>query len=209
MVRSVKAADPSKPVFLFFSHGAVHAPLQAPAEAIARYRGAYDAGWDALRDQGLRRHIELGVVAAGTQLPPRNHEPDHDVAAWDGVPPDERALYARYMEVYAAMVESIDASFGRLRRALTELGSWDDTLTLFLSDNGASQEGDAWSCTITAAFDSAANRRACSSPTAIRAVGTFSTSTTACSASPTTPTAPFTTSTPAAWHPAATTPPSS
>jgi len=141
MIRGARAADPSKPFFLYFSHGAVHAPLQAPAEEIARQRGRYDEGWDAVRDRRLRRQIELGVMPAGTELPPRNSEPHLDVPAWDSLPEDDRRVMARYMEVYAAMVESIDRSAARVKELLEELGEWDDTVFLFLSDNGASREG--------------------------------------------------------------------
>ena len=86
MIREVKATDPNKPFFLYYAHGAVHAPLHAKADDIARHRGNYDKGWDQLREERLTRQIELGVVPPGTELPPRNFEPDEDVAAWDSYP---------------------------------------------------------------------------------------------------------------------------
>jgi arylsulfatase len=143
MVQAVKASDPTKPFFLYFAHGAVHAPLHAPAEAIERQKGRYRDGWDRLREERFRRQLTLGVVAEGTQLPPRNGEPDHDVPPWDDLSPAEHELFARHMEVYAAMVECVDTSFGRLRATLEELGEWDNTVVLFTSDNGASREGEA------------------------------------------------------------------
>jgi arylsulfatase len=141
MIRGAKAANPSKPFFLYFAHGAVHAPLQAKAEDILRHRGRYDIGWDRLREQRLSRQIELGIVPPDTVLPPRNSEPGEDVAAWESLSDVERRLFARYMEVYAAMVHTIDESVGRLRHVIEELGEWENTVFLFTSDNGASREG--------------------------------------------------------------------
>src|SRR5262249_23228707 len=107
MIRSAKAADPTRPVFLYFAHAAVHAPLQAKAADIARQCGRYDEGWDVIRERRLRRQIELGVSPPGTELPPRNAEAGEEVEPWDSLGPDLRRLVARYMEVYAAMVESV------------------------------------------------------------------------------------------------------
>ena len=141
-IREVKASNPAKPFFCYLSHGAVHAPLHAKAEDIERYRGAYDEGWDAVRDRRHARLQEIGIVAEGTALPPRNHEPDHDVVPWEDLEPRQKELFARYMEVYAAMVSEIDETFGRVRSALEELGEWENTIVLFTSDNGASREGE-------------------------------------------------------------------
>ncbi len=143
MITESKTADPRKPFFLYYSHGAVHAPLHAKAEDIARHRGRYDEGWDKLRAERFQRQKELGLVPAGTVLPPRNSEPGEDVKPWDSLTAEEKALYPRYMEVYAAMVESVDRSVGRLRAVLTELGELDNTIFLITSDNGASREGKA------------------------------------------------------------------
>ena len=111
------------------------------ADAIERNRGKYALGWDELREQRLARQIELGIVPPETELPPRNPEPGEDVVAWDSLDSDEQELFARYMEIYAAMVTSIDQSVGRLRATLEELGEWENTVFLFTSDNGASREG--------------------------------------------------------------------
>jgi arylsulfatase A-like enzyme len=141
MIRATKASNPAKPFFMYFAHGACHAPLQAPLEDIRRHRGKYDKGWDAVRQERLARQIELGIMPPDTELPPRNAEEHLDVEDWDSLPEDQRKVMARYMEVYAAMVESIDTSASRLRALLEELGEWDNTVFLFLSDNGASREG--------------------------------------------------------------------
>jgi arylsulfatase len=142
-IRQAKASNPSQPFFCWFAHIAVHAPLQCKPSDLARHRGRYDAGWDAIRQARFERQVELGLLPPGTQLAPRNAEPGDDVPAWDDLEPADQALYARYMEVYAAMVDSIDQSVGRLYAALEELGQADNTIFLFLSDNGASREGEA------------------------------------------------------------------
>jgi arylsulfatase len=141
MVRGSKLADPAKPFFLYFAHGAPHAPLQAKAVDIDRYRDRYECGWDVIRAERLARMIDLGIMPEGTQLPPRNREDTEDVVPWDELSADEKRIFARYMECYAAMVDNIDQSMGRLREALEELGEWDNTIILFTSDNGASREG--------------------------------------------------------------------
>ena len=143
MVKAVKASDPSKPFFLYVAHGAVHAPLQAKATDIAAYADRYREGWDVLRAERFQRQIKLGVVAEGTRLPGRNSEPGNDVLAWDELSPEKQELFARYMAVYAAMVDNIDQQFGRLVATLEALGELDNTIILFTSDNGASREGEA------------------------------------------------------------------
>jgi arylsulfatase len=142
MVREQRASNPRKPFFLYVAHGSVHAPLGAPPDDIAKYAGRYDAGWDALREERWRRQQELGVISEGLPLPPRNHEPGNEVAAWDDLSAREQQLFARHMEVYAGMVDNLDQNVGRLVAALDEVGELDNTIFLFTSDNGASREGE-------------------------------------------------------------------
>ncbi len=142
MIRERTASRPGQPFFLYLAHPAAHAPLHAKPDDIATYRGVYDDGWDEIRRRRHARQIELGIIAPGTVLPPRNSESHHDVQAWDDLTDDERTIFARYMEVYAAMVDEIDQSMGRLRAALEVMGEWENTLVVFLSDNGASREGE-------------------------------------------------------------------
>jgi len=142
-IRQAKASNPRQPFFCYFAHIAVHAPLQCKESDLARHRGRYDAGWDALREARHQRQLELGLLPPGTQLAPRNSEEGDDVPAWDSLEPEDQRLYARYMEVFAAMVDSIDQSVGRLYAALEELGEADNTIFMFLSDNGGSREGEA------------------------------------------------------------------
>ncbi len=143
MIRERGASRPGQPFFLYMAHPAAHAPLLAKADDIEKYRESYAQGWDRTRTQRHQRQIDLGIIPAGTALPPRNCEPGDDVKPWDDLSDDERTLFARYMAVYAAMVDEIDQSVGRLRAALEETGEWDNTLLVFLSDNGASREGEA------------------------------------------------------------------
>ena len=143
MIDEVRSSDPTKPFFLYFAHGAVHAPLQAKAGDMAKYRGAYEAGWDRIRQERFERQKELGVIPADTVLPPRNDEPGHEVAAWDDLTDVQRETFARYMEIFAAMVDNVDQNLGRLRRHLETLGEWDNTIVVFTSDNGGSREGQA------------------------------------------------------------------
>jgi len=141
MIDEVRSSHPTKPFFLYYAHGAVHAPLQAKQADMEKYRGMYDAGWDRIRDERFARQKEIGVVAAETVLPPRNSEENHAVTAWDELSDMQRETFARYMEIFAAMVDSIDQSVGRLREHLEKMGEWDNTIIVFTSDNGGSREG--------------------------------------------------------------------
>ena len=142
-IRERQASRPDQPFFLYLAHPAAHAPLMAKDVDIARYRDAYHEGWDEIRARRHRRQIELGVIEPDTVLPPRNSERNDDVTPWDELSDDERTVFARYMAVYAAMVDEIDQSVGRLREALEQTGQWESTIVVFLSDNGASREGEA------------------------------------------------------------------
>ncbi len=141
MIDEVRSSHPTKPFFLYYAHGAVHAPLQAKQADMDKYRGAYDAGWDQIREQRFARQKELGVVAPDTVLPPRNTEEQHSVTPWDELSDLQRETFARYMEIFAGMVDSVDQSVGRLREHLQATGEWDNTIIVFTSDNGGSREG--------------------------------------------------------------------
>lgn len=143
MVKSLRAHDAEKPFFLYVAHNAVHGPLQAKPADIARHRGRYAGGWDELRESRFARQIAEGLFPPGTRLPARNFEQGHEVGAWDDVPAETRELYARYMEVYAAMVDNIDQNLGRLTDTLGALGELDNTIIVFTSDNGGTGEGGA------------------------------------------------------------------
>jgi arylsulfatase A-like enzyme len=136
-IADAKQVAPNKPFFLYFATGAMHAPHHVPREWADRYRGAFDDGWDAYRDKVFARQKELGVVPADAEL--SRHDPD--VARWEDCSADERRLYARMMEVFAGYLEHTDHHIGRLLDFLREIGEFDNTLIMVLSDNGASAEG--------------------------------------------------------------------
>jgi arylsulfatase A-like enzyme len=138
-IRQQKALMGDKPFFVYFAPGATHAPHQVPPEWSAKYKGKFDQGWDALREEILERQKELGVVPPNTELTAR-HE---DIPAWDEVPEDLKPVLARQMEVYAGFLEHTDHHVGRLVDALENLGILEDTLVYYIiGDNGASAEGD-------------------------------------------------------------------
>ena len=141
MVREVRDGHPTKPWFLYFAHGAVHAPLQAKPVDLEKYRGRYEAGWDEVRHRRFARQKEMGLFDEDVVLPPRNTEENYAVRAWDDLSSMEQELFARYQEVFAAMVDNVDQNLGRLREGLEDMGEWDDTVVVFTSDNGGSREG--------------------------------------------------------------------
>ncbi|MER5865848.1 arylsulfatase [Kitasatospora sp. NPDC002040] len=143
MVKSLRAHDAEKPFFLYLAHNAVHGPLQAKPADLARHRGRYADGWDALRSSRFARQLAAGLFPAGTELPDRETEAGYDVPAWESLTEVQQRLYARYMEVYAAMVDNVDQNLGRLTDTLAALGELDNTIVVFTSDNGGTGEGGA------------------------------------------------------------------
>lgn len=124
-----------KPFFLYVAHTAPHWPLQAPPEEIAQYENTYTAGWDAIRAARYKRMAEKGIIdPKTTPLPPRTGSK----LAWENNP--DKAWDARAMAVHAAMVDRMDQHIGRILQALKQSGELDNTLIVFLSDNGASPE---------------------------------------------------------------------
>jgi len=136
-LKDLRAYSPDKPFFLWFTPGACHAPHHVPASYIEPYRGRFDQGWDAWRDEVFARQTASGLLRPGTRLSERPSW----VPAWDGLGADEKRLYARMMEVYAAFLTHTDAQVGRLLDFVDQLGELDDTIVLVMSDNGASAEG--------------------------------------------------------------------
>ncbi len=137
-VRQQKALLPDKPFFMYFAPGATHAPHQAPPEWIERYRGRFDAGWDALRAEIFEQQKTLGVIPADAELTARPAE----IPAWDDMPEDLKPVLARQMEVYAGFMAHTDHHVGRLIDTIEDLGVLDDTLVFYIvGDNGASAEG--------------------------------------------------------------------
>ncbi len=131
-----EARDAHKPFFLYLAHNAPHFPLQVPQADIAPWRGKYHAGWDVLREARYRRQIQIGLISKSWPLSPRLPE----VPAWDSLSPAQQTRYERIMEIYAAVVQHMDQSVGRLVAGLKQRGELDNTLILFLSDNGGNAE---------------------------------------------------------------------
>jgi arylsulfatase A-like enzyme len=132
-----EARAEKKPFFLYIAQGAVHFPLRAPADVIEHYRGKYKVGWDKLREERHARQIEMGIVDPRWPLSPR----PADSPAWDTRLPDRQDRFDAIMAVYAAMVECLDRSVGQLVDGLEQRGLLDNTLIVFLSDNGGNAEG--------------------------------------------------------------------
>ena len=128
---------PEQPFFLYLAFGAMHTPHHAPKEYIDKYKGKFDAGWDVVRQQWFERQKKIGIIPQDAELTEKNPY----VRDWDSLNYKEKAVYARYMEAFAGMLEHTDAQIGRLIGYLKDAGILDDTVIVFLSDNGASAEG--------------------------------------------------------------------
>jgi arylsulfatase len=137
-IKYQKALTPDKPSFVYFAPGATHAPHHVPRSWIERWRGKFDQGWDKLREETLARQIKLGVVPAGTKLAPKPNA----IKDWDQLTADERRLFARQAEVFAAFAEFTDHEIGRMLAAFADVGQADNTLVFYIAgDNGTSGEG--------------------------------------------------------------------
>jgi arylsulfatase len=136
-IHDTTSIRPDRPFFTYLAFGAMHAPHQAPASYLEKYRGRFDDGWDVARERWFARQLELGLLPADTELAPRNP----GVEPWDTLPPNHKLLAARLQEAFAGFLEHTDAQIGRFVEALEGLGQLDNTLFILLSDNGASQEG--------------------------------------------------------------------
>ena len=136
-ILDAKVNAPEKPFFTYFAPGAGHAPHHAPKDWIEKYAGKFDEGWDAYRETVFARQKEIGLFPADAQL--SRHDPD--VPEWSTLTADERRLYARMMEVYAAFLSHADHHLGRLLDTLEKTGELNNTLIMIISDNGASAEG--------------------------------------------------------------------
>ena len=136
-LKDLRAYSTDKPFLMYFAPGACHAPHQAPPQYIDAYRGQFDLGWDAWRDQVFARQVASGLLPPGTELSERPSW----VPEWSTINTDERRLYARMMEVYAGFMTHTDAQVGRVIDFIERLGELDNTIVLIMSDNGASAEG--------------------------------------------------------------------
>jgi arylsulfatase len=144
-----KALAPDKPFFIYFAPGATHAPHHVPKEWADKYKGKFDKGWDALREETFARQKKLGVIPADCKLTARHKE----IPAWKDMPEDLKPVLRRQAEVYAGFMEYTDHHVGRLFEMLKKLKVLDNTLIYYIiGDNGASAEG-----TINGAYNEMAN----------------------------------------------------
>jgi arylsulfatase A-like enzyme len=137
MILDAHVNAPEKPFFMYYATGAAHAPHHVPKDWIEKYKGKFDMGWDNYRETVLQRQKEMGLIAPDAELPPR----DPDVPVWESLSADQKRLYARFMEVFAAFLSHTDHHFGRILDTLEKIGELDNTLIMIISDNGASAEG--------------------------------------------------------------------
>jgi arylsulfatase len=129
---------PQRPFFVYFATGAAHAPNQAPAAWLAKFRGKFDQGWDQVREATFARQQHLGVIPADAALTPR----PAGLPAWSTLSPERRRVYAKFMEAYAAALSFADAQIGRVIDSLKASGQYDNTLIIYVQgDNGATGEG--------------------------------------------------------------------
>ena len=139
MIKDLRAVNREKPFFLYYTPGAVHAPHHTKPEDRERYRGKYAEGWDKIREQRLAQQKQLGIAPPNTQLTPHNPK----VGDWNALTADQKKMYAGFQENYAGFVDNLDQQVGKLRAYLQQTNQLDNTIFVFLSDNGASPEGDA------------------------------------------------------------------
>jgi arylsulfatase A-like enzyme len=155
-IKDAKVMAPDKPFFLYYAPGACHAPHHAPKEWSDRFKGQFDMGYEAIREQTLARQKELGIVPPDTELPPINPIgtpetrsgpggepfPALDVTRpWDSLSAQEQRLFSRMAEVYAGFLAHADWQIGRLLDYLEQTGQRENTMVVVVSDNGASGEG--------------------------------------------------------------------
>ena len=136
-IRDLTSVRPDRPFLLYLAFGAMHSPHQAPDDYLQRWRGAFDEGYDVMRERWFARQLELGIVPPGTTPAARNP----GVPPWEDLTPNQQRFACRLQEAFAAMLEHTDAQIGRLVAFLEQHDLLDNTLLTVLSDNGASREG--------------------------------------------------------------------
>ena len=136
--KTLEYIDSSKePFFAYVGLGAMHGPFNVDKKYIDKYKGQFDHGWDVERENRLKKQIQLGIMPEGTKVPPR----DKSVPAWDSLSAKEKAVAARHMETYAGFLEHTDEEIGRFIDELKKRGKYDNTIFVFVSDNGANYNG--------------------------------------------------------------------
>ena len=137
-IQQQNSIAPDKPFFAYYAPGAAHAPHHAPKDWIAKFKGQFDHGWDEERNRIFERQKKLGVVPMNAILTPR----PANMPAWDSLKPEQKALYAHMMEIFAAYLAFCDHNIGRVIEAVEKTGELDNTLIIYIQgDNGGSAEG--------------------------------------------------------------------
>lgn len=143
LIRNQRIASPNKPFLLWYATGAMHTPHHTKPEDRAKYVGRYDGGWDKIREERLARQKKSGLVPGNADLAPYNP----GVVPWKDLTPDQKKMYARFQENYAAFLDRTDQNIGRLIDYLKKSGEYENTIFIVTSDNGASRvvgpEGEA------------------------------------------------------------------
>ena len=136
-ITSHVSVSPDKPFMMFWAPVAMHSPHQAPQKYIDYYKGKFDKGWDNAREIIHKQQLEMGIIPQGTELSPRIPE----IPAWESLNVEEQKLYARQMEVFAAMLTHADEQIGKMVETLKRTGQYDNTIIFVTADNGSSGEG--------------------------------------------------------------------
>ena len=137
MISAQQSSSPGERFFSYVAFGATHSPHQAPSSYIDKYKGKYDEGWDVIRQKWYEKQLDLGIIPSDAELSPRNR----GVEPWEELTEEQKALYAKMQEAFAAFLDHTDDQIGRLVDFLEKEDLLNDTLIVLLSDNGASQEG--------------------------------------------------------------------
>lgn len=141
-VRFIKDHDTSKPMFLYVAHYAPHRPLQAPKIRVEDCAERYQVGYDVLKRERFRRQQTMGIIPSSFKLPLHNKEfKDNSRPSWESLSQNDKKRWIQDMSTYAAMIEIVDDGVGLIMNALKEKGMFDNTVIIFLSDNGATIEG--------------------------------------------------------------------
>lgn len=131
-IKSTSQSEADMPFFLYLSFQAPHNPLQAPKADILKHRGNYKIGWQAIREARFKKQKVMGIVAKNDSLP----DYPENLPEWKSLTPEQRDLEDLRMSVYTAMIQRMDQGIGRVMQTLDECGKADNTLILFMNDNG-------------------------------------------------------------------------